>query len=377
VEEILRIIGDGQEQPDCPPPEELTDKDLVALYRSLVILRTFDERAVALQRQGRLGTYALYWGEEATHAGPLHACNDTDWLFPTYRQNSIGVLRGVRAATILAWWRGYGGSHGFYQVREHRVAPICVPIATHLPHAVGLSWAAKKRGDGICALTWLGDGATSEGDFHEAMNFAYLFKTPTVLFCVNNQWAISTPVSRQTANATLLEKRAAYAMPGLRVDGFDVLACWKATREALERARAGGGPTFIEAVCYRIGAHGTADDPRLYRDEAESERHRSLEPLGRYRCYLQRLGALDDDQANDIHNEAKELIAAAVAEMEALDFPGVEVLFDFVYASGRPTSLDEGLGELRSIERRPEVKPLGPQPSASAGDVGPPPGNSG
>lgn len=373
MEETLRIIGDGLEQHDSPPPEELTEKDLVALYRSLVILRTFDERAVSLQRQGRLGTYAMYWGEEATHAGPLHACNDTDWLFPTYRQNSIGVLRGVKAATILAWWRGYGGALGFYQVREHRVAPICVPIATHLPHAVGLSWAAKKRGDGICALTWLGDGATSEGDFHEAMNFASVFKTPTVLFCVNNQWAISTPVSRQTATATLVEKRAAYGMPGLRVDGFDVLACWKATKDALERARAGGGPTFIEAACYRIGPHGTADDPRLYRDEAESERYRALEPLGRYRGYLQRLGALDDDQAADIHEEAKELIAAAVAEMESLDFPGVEILFDYVYASERPVSLTEGLDELRSIERRPEVKPLGPHPSASTGDSDAPP----
>lgn len=371
MEEPLRIIGDGVGQPDWAPPVELTEKDLVAMYRSLVILRTFDERAVSLQRQGRLGTYALYWGEEATHAGPLHACNDSDWLFPTYRQNSIGVLRGVKAATILAWWRGYGGAHGFYQVREHRVAPICVPIATHLPHAVGLSWAAKKRGDGICALTWLGDGATSEGDFHEAMNFASVYKTPTVLFCVNNQWAISTHVSRQTATPTLVEKCVAYAMPGLRVDGFDVLACWKATKEALDRARAGDGPTFIEAVCYRIGAHGTADDPRLYRDEAESERYRALEPLGRYRAYLQRLGALDDDQASDIHGEAKALIAAAVAEMEALDFPGVEILFDYVYASGRPDPLTEGLDELRSIERRPEVKPLGPQPGASTGDADP------
>lgn len=375
MEETLRIIGDGLEQHDRPPPEELTEKDLVAVYRSLVILRTFDERAVSLQRQGRLGTYAMYWGEEATHAGPLHACNDTDWIFPTYRQNSIGVLRGVRAATILAWWRGYGGTHGFYQIREHRVAPVCVPIATHLPHAVGLSWAAKKRGDGICALTWLGDGATSEGDFHEAMNFASVFNTPTVLFCVNNQWAISTPVSRQTATATLAEKSAAYGMPGLRVDGFDVLACWKATKDALERARAGGGPTLIEAVCYRIGPHGTADDPRLYRDETESERYRAFEPLGRYRSYLLRLGALDDDQAEEIHVEAKELIAEAVVEMEALEFPGVEILFDYVYASERPVSLTEGLDELRSIERRPEVKPLGPQPGTSAGDAEAPPGD--
>jgi pyruvate dehydrogenase E1 component alpha subunit len=369
VNEPRHIIGDGGAKPDQEPPQELTEKDLVALYKSLVVLRTFDERAVALQRQGRLGTYALYWGEEATQAGPLYACDESDWVFPTYRQNSIGILRGVKAATILSWWRGYGGAHGFYDIREHRVAPICVPIATHLPHAVGLSWAAKKRQDGICALTWMGDGATSEGDWHEAMNFASVFKTPTVLFCVNNQWAISTPVSRQTATTTLVEKRAAYDMPGLRVDGFDVLACWKATKDAVERARSGGGPTFIEAVCYRIGAHGTADDPKLYRDEAESERYRKKEPIGRYRGYLQRLGVLEDDQAREIHEEIKEEMAAAVAEMEALDYPGVEILFDYVYASGRTPTLEAGLEELQSVARRPEAKPPGPQPGPSTGDA--------
>ena len=365
----LTVIGNGRDVTDLEVPEGLGEKELLEIYRSIVLLRTFDERAVALQRQGRIGTYALYWGEEATQAGPVHACDDSDWLWPSYRQNSIGILRRIPASTVLAWWRGYGGEHGFWNPRVHRVAPICVPIATHLPHAVGLAWAAKMRSEPIASLVWFGDGATSEGDFHEAMNFASVFKCPTVFFCVNNQWAISTPVSKQTATATLAEKGAAYAMPAVRVDGFDTLACWQATRDALERAREGGGPTLIEAVCYRIGAHGTADDPRLYRDESEAERYRQQEPVARLRGYLNRLGILDEDQAAEVALEAKEVIAVAVAELESIGHPGQEILFDHVYASGRTWGFEEGIQELLAVRRPPEVQPLGPQPGPTTGDA--------
>jgi pyruvate dehydrogenase E1 component alpha subunit len=336
----------------------------------LLLLRTFDERAVALQRQGRIGTYALYWGEEATQAGPLYACADGDWVFPSYRQNSIGMLRGVPAATVLAWWRGYGGRHGFWDARAHRVAPICVPIGTHLPHAVGLAWAAKIRGHRTASLVWFGDGATSEGDFHEAMNFASVMKVATVFFCVNNKWAISTPLHKQMATRTIAEKAAAYAMPAVMVDGFDPIACWKVTRDALERGRAGGGPTLIEAVCYRLKAHGTADDPRLYRDESETERWLPFEPVGRMAAYLRRVGVLDDDAEEELWAEARDIVAAAVAEMEAIPQPDQDILFENVYASGRPWTFDEALAELRRVERPPEVKPLGPPPSSGAGEEG-------
>ena len=375
MEEIVRYIGNGSDVPDQPVPDGLTEKDLVELYRWLVLLRTFDERAVTLQRQGRIGTYALYWGEEGTQAGALYALDDGDWVFPSYRQNAIGILRGVPAATVLAWWRGYGGKLGFWNSREHRVGPICVPIATHLPHAVGLAWASKMKGDTVASLSWFGDGATSEGDFHEAMNFGAVFKTPTIFFCVNNQWAISTPITRQMATKTIVEKAAAYGMPGVRVDGFDPIACWKVTKDARERARAGDGPTLIEAFCYRIQAHGTADDPRLYRDEAETEKWRPLEPVGRTSAFLKRLGILDDDAEASIRQECKEQIAQAVTEMEAMAHPGQEILFEDVYASGRPWSFDEGLAELRAVERPPEVKPIGPQPGPSTGDHDEPKGN--
>ena len=367
--EPLRIIGDGSSIPDEQVPEGLAEKDLVELYRRLVLLRTFDLRAVALQRQGRIGTYALYYGEEGTQAGPLYACEDRDWVFPSYRQNAIGILRGVPASTVLAWWRGFGGEHGFYNPREHRVGPICVPIATHLPHAVGVAWAAKIRREDTASLSWFGDGATSEGDFHEAMNFAAVFRVATVFFCVNNQWAISTPIRRQMATKTIAEKAAGYGMPGVRVDGFDPIACWKVTRDALDRGREGGGPTLIEAYCYRLGAHGTADDPRLYRDENETEKWKPLEPVGRMSGFLKRLGLLDDDGEEQIKQESKEAIAAAVREMEAIEQPDLDILFEHVYASGRPWTFDEGLEELRAVERPPEVKPVGPQPGPSTGDV--------
>ena len=190
----------------------------------------------------------------------------------------------------------------------------------------------------------------------------------TVFFCVNNQWAISTPLSKQTATKTIVEKASAYAMPGIRVDGFDPLACWMATRDALERARSGAGPTLVEAFCYRIGAHGTADDPHLYRDETETESWRPLEPVGRMAGFLKRIGALDDSDAKEIQAEAKNVIAEAVRDMESIDQPGQEILFDYVYASGRPWSFDEGLEELKAVERQPQVKPLGPVPGAPADD---------
>lgn len=362
MSELLRVIGDGKDLPDNDVPDGLGEKDLIELYRWLVLLRAYDERSVALQRQGRIGTYALYWGEEATQAGALYALEETDWIFPSYRQNSIAILRGVPASVILAWWRGYGGTHGFYDTREYRCGPICVPIGTHLPHAVGTSWAAKMKGERTASLAWFGDGATSEGDFHEALNFASVFKTATIFFCTNNQWAISTPVSKQMATETVAEKAVAYAMPSVRVDGFDPLACWKATKDAADLGRDGGGPTLIEAYCYRIGAHGTADDPRLYRDESETDRWKALEPVSRMEGFLDRISVMTSSEAEEIKAEAKGTIAEAVKEMEALEEPDLDVLFEHVYAKDRPWMFDEGLEELRTVGRRGMVKPLNAAP---------------
>jgi pyruvate dehydrogenase E1 component alpha subunit len=335
---LLRFIG-GPDDPGSPRPSELSDEDLLRLFAWMVLLRTFDERAVALQRQGRIGTYPMFWGEEATQAGALFACGDADWVFPSYRQGVIAILRGLAASVPLKYRRGYGGSHGFWNPRDHRVGPSVVPIATQIPHAVGLAWAAKIRRDPICSLVFFGDGATSEGDFHEGMNFASVLKTPTVFFCVNNQWAISTPVQKQTATATIAEKAAAYAMPAIRVDGFDPIACWSATKDALDRARAGEGPSFIEAFCYRLKPHGTADDPSRYRDESVTERWMEMEPIGRTARWLKEVDVLTDETEGEIRDRARRILAEAVEELEAADAPGAEVLFENVYASGRPWSL--------------------------------------
>ena len=310
----------------------LDDAQLLKLFSWLVLLRTFDERAVTLQRQGRIGTYPSFWGEEATQAGPLLALQEKDWAWPSYRQNAIGLLRGLPASVPLAYRRGLGGSHGFWNPRRYRVAPVCVPIATHLPHAVGLAWAAKLSAEDACSLVWFGDGATSEGDFHEAMNFAAVFSAPVVFFCVNNQWAISTPFSRQSATDTVAAKAAAYAMPALRVDGFDPLSCWSAAAEALDRARSGGGPTLIEAVSYRIGPHATADDPARYRDQSEAERHRALEPVGRMAAHLRRRGLLGGELESSIRADARSALDRAVEEMESIPEPGPGIMFEHLHA---------------------------------------------
>src|SRR5512133_2124805 len=216
--DLRRVIGDGESIPDGEV-EGLSEQDLLELHRWLVLLRTYDERSVVYHRQGRIGTYAIYWNHEAMQAGSVYALEREDWIFPSYRESAIGLLRGMPASTILSWWRGHPA--GWWDPRDWNVASICVPIATHVPHAAGLAWGKKLRGERTCAIAYFGDGATSEGSFHEGANCAGVMRAPLVLFCNNNQWAISTPVSAQTAAETLADKAAGYGIPGVRVDGGD------------------------------------------------------------------------------------------------------------------------------------------------------------
>src|SRR3990170_1611847 len=290
---LRRVIGDGGSVPDGEV-EGLTESDFLALYRSLVLLRTYDERSLVYHRQGRIGTYALFWNHEAMQAGSVHALADEDWIFPSYRESAIGLLRGMPAATILSWWRGHPA--GWWNPADYNVASICVPIATHVPHAAGLAWGKKLKREPGCAIVYFGDGATSEGAFHEGANFAAVMQAPVILFCNNNGWAISTPVSAQTRAQTLADKAVGYGIPAARVDGGDVLAVFEATREAVARARAGDGPTFIEAVTYRAAPHATADDPSAYIDLARVEEEKQNECVGRYERYLERLGMAVDPQ---------------------------------------------------------------------------------
>ena len=345
---IRSVVPEAPTGSPVPLPHDLTTEGLVGLYRDMVLMRAFDERMVALQRQGRIGNYPMCWGEEATQVGPLRAARPMDWVFPTYRQQLLPILRGVDPATILRYRAGMGGKAGFWRPREYHVAPICISIATHLPHAVGLSYAAKLKGDEMSSIAWFGDGATSEGDFHEALNFAAVFEVSTVFFCTNNQWAISTPVGRQMATDTIAEKAIAYGMPAVRVDGFDVVACWAATRAALERGRSGGGPTLIEAIAYRIGPHATADDPSRYRDASEAEKWRAKEPIGRLRRYLEAIDAVDGTQLQAIARDAEERVAQAVRDLDSSKRPTSDVLFETTYAGPLPPQLVADRDLLRS-----------------------------
>ncbi|HET8527645.1 MAG TPA: thiamine pyrophosphate-dependent dehydrogenase E1 component subunit alpha [Gaiellaceae bacterium] len=319
--------------------EGLDEQELLDLYRSMVLLRTYDERSVVYHRQGRIGTYAIFWNHEAMQAGAVHALAEQDWIFPSYRESAIGLLRGIPPATILHWWRGHPA--GWWNPADYNVASISVPIATQVPHAVGLAWGKKLKGEDAVSLVFFGDGATSEGAFHEGANFAGVMQAPTVLFCNNNQWAISTPLSAQTRAAALVDKAAGYGMPGIRVDGGDVLAVFEATREAAERARGGGGPTFVEALTYRTAPHATADDPRVYIDLERVEEEKRNECLGRYERYLRRLGILGDDLDATIRNEALELMRAGIAAAEAEPDPDPELVFEHAYVEP-PPNLREG-----------------------------------
>ncbi len=342
---VRRVIGDGEAVPDGEV-DGLGADELLALYRGLVLLRTYDERSLVYHRQGRIGTYAIFWNHEAMQVGSALALEERDWLFPSYRESAIGLLRGMRASTVLSWWRGHPA--GWWNPEEYNVASICVPIATHVPHAVGFAWGSRLKGEDRVALAYFGDGATSEGSFHEGATFAGVLRAPAILFCNNNQWAISTPISAQTAAPTLADKAIGYGMPGVRVDGGDVLAVYEATREAAERARAGDGPTFIEAVTYRSAPHATADDPSVYIDPERVEEEREHECVGRFEAYLERAGVLTRELAAEIEEDALAVMRAGIEEAEAEPPADASLVFDHAYGEP-PATLAHDLSELRRV----------------------------
>ncbi|BDG59046.1 pyruvate dehydrogenase (acetyl-transferring) E1 component subunit alpha [Caldinitratiruptor microaerophilus] len=310
----------------APLPPGLDANRLVEIYRWMVRLRAFDSRALRLQRQGRLGTYAPYSGQEACQVCSVLPLQRTDWICPTYRDHGAMMVHGVPMANILRYWRGdEWGSHlpGVYTL------PISIPIATQCLHAVGLAWAARLRGTGQVAVAYFGDGATSQGDFHEAMNFAGVFRLPVIFFCQNNLYAISVPLARQTA-APIVTKAAGYGVAALRVDGNDPIAVWAAVSQAAARARAGEGATLIEALTYRYGPHTTADDPTRYRSEDEVRQWQERDPITRLHRYLVHQGLWDAASEEALQEQVKAEVAAAVAEAESLH-PAPTDIFDYVY----------------------------------------------
>lgn len=321
--EPVQLIGpDGASTAESRYSRDLPEETLCWLYEQMVLARELDTELVNLQRQGELALYASCRGQEAAQVGAAACLRKTDWLFPQYRELGVFVTRGIPPAHVAAAWRGTW--NGGLEFTEKNCAPISVPIGTQTLHAVGAAMAAQRLSEDSVTVAFTGDGATSEGDVHEALNFAAVFNAPCVFYVQNNQWAISVPLSRQTAAVSLAHKAIGYGMPGIRVDGNDPLACYAVMAEAAERARHGGGPTLIEAVTYRLGPHTTSDDPTRYRSSAEVDQWAALDPIPRYRTYLrtigiwsQRLEDRADSRAKRMRTELREAtVGAADADID-------------------------------------------------------------
>ena len=343
---------DGALEPDLP------DAELKRFHHAMVQARRLDERMVRLQRQGRIGTFAPIKGQEASQLGTVACLRPTDWMVPSFRETAAMIWRGWPIEKLLQFFSGR--LEGGQPAPDQHDLPITIPVATQIPHAVGLAYAAQYRGDDAVVMTYFGDGATSEGDFHEALNFAGVWHVPVVFVCQNNQWAISVPLKKQTHSRTIAEKALAYGFPGVQVDGNDVLAVHAAGREAVERARAGEGPTLIECVTYRLGVHTTADDPTKYRSAEEVAEWERKDPLTRFTAYLQKRNLLEEGLEERVDAE----IAEAVARFEALPPPDALTMFDHVYAA-RPPDLEAQRDELaeRLREGAPphdETRPASP-----------------
>ncbi|MFC4357602.1 thiamine pyrophosphate-dependent dehydrogenase E1 component subunit alpha [Halobium salinum] len=335
-----RVIDEGSLGDTLIPPEQARD-----IYRDMVRTRRFDERALALQRRGWMSGYPPYRGQEASQVGAAHAMDEDDWLFPTYRSNAFQVARGVPPADLLRFRRGgpeFDSEHG------HEVFPQAVPIATQIPHATGAGMARNYAGGDEAMVVCFGDGATSEGDFHEGLNFAGVFDAPVVFFCENNEWAISLPRDRQTMSETIAEKANAYGFEGVRVDGNDPLAVYETVSDALASARA-GDPVLVESLTYRRGAHTTADDPSRYRDEEpDLPEWRTRDPLDRYEAFLREEGVLDDAFVESVREEADEELSAAVRAVEDEPPSDPDDVFEYVFAD-LPDELRGQREELRAF----------------------------
>lgn len=307
------------------------------LYRFLVLARRADAEAVALQRQGYLAVYGPARGQEAASVGSAYALRPDDFVFPTYREIGAVIVRGVDVAQFLMYFKGawHGGEH---DVLKHHFGLVTVPVATHIPHAVGYAVGCRLEGTDRCTLAYFGDGATSKGDFHEGLNFAGVFRAPVIFFCQNNRWAISVPLHQQTAGP-IWRRAEGYGFPGVLVDGNDVLAVYAVTREAAARARQEHTPTLIEALTYRMGAHTTADDDTRYRPRDELEEWARRDPIARFRRFLER-EALAEPEFFEATAAEAETFASGVREAVVAAGPkDVTALFDWVYENPTPELL--------------------------------------
>jgi pyruvate dehydrogenase E1 component alpha subunit len=333
--EYLSILDEnGELDTDLEP--DISGEILLKLYRFMVLGRKFDERLLNLQRQGRIGTFPPISGQEAAHLGTAAVLEPSDWFVPAFREAAAEIWRGRPLESFILYYNGFG--EGASIPPDRYDLPDSVPVGSQILHAVGLAWAAKYRQTDRVAMVYFGDGATSQGDFHEGLNFAGVFQIPAIFVCQNNQWAISIPRSKQTRSETIAQKALAYGIPGIQVDGNDILASYAAAKEAVDRARSGGGPTLIECVTYRLAVHTTADDPRRYRTDEEVEQWKKRDPIPRFQKYLVDKGLLSGQKIDAIESAVLDEIQAAVdrAEKQMKTMGDPMDMFEHAYAEMPP-----------------------------------------
>lgn len=348
IENLSILDQDGKVDEALEP--KISDADLRKLYNVMLKTRRLDERCLMMQRQGRIGTYGPCKGQEATPLGFAYAMQADDWFVPSYRELAAYVWRGWPLGKYLVWW---GGNEYGSQVPEGvNDLPICVPIASQCQYAMGIAWGSKLRQDDAVCVCFVGDGGTSQGDFHEAMNFATVYNVPLVMVVQNNHWAISLPRHKQTASPTFAQKAVAYGMDAMVIDGNDILSVVSAARESIQKARDGQGPQLIEATTYRLMMHTTADDPKKYRTEEEVAPWIKKDPLIRFETYLRNKKLLDDKIAKLMEEEVKKEIDEAIVFYENYKHDPY-AFFEFMYAEKTP-ELEAQLAELKAYHEGPD-----------------------
>ncbi|HLP79490.1 MAG TPA: pyruvate dehydrogenase (acetyl-transferring) E1 component subunit alpha [Acidobacteriota bacterium] len=344
-------VLDEQGNIDSSLAPQLSESQIKELYHLMKLTRTFDEKFFLLQRSGKIGTYAQVKGQEGAQIGSGFALAKEDWMVPSFREMGVYITRGVNRAKLVQAWRGdVRAFEG--EVHNTRDLPVAIPIASQCLHAAGIAWASKIKKEKSAAIAYFGDGATSEGDFHEALNFAGEFKLPVVFFCQNNQWAISTPRTKQTAAPSIAQKAIAYGIRGIQIDGNDVLGVYAATKDALERAYRGEGPTLIEAMTFRMGDHTTSDDSSKYRSPELVKQWEAKDPLLRLELYFKKIGTWSDDYGKWVASECEKEVAAAIDAGLAITAPPVENLFAHVFEKPTPDQIEQLEMVKREIAQR-------------------------
>lgn len=346
TEEPYQILDETGKVVDPDRLPDLTDDELKYLYRTMVFTRIIDNKAVSYQRQGRMLTYAPNTGQEAAQVGSAYALEQKDWLVPAFRELGAWLIKGVPLKNIYLYW--YGNEWGSHMPEDVNMLPVSVPIASQLEHATGIGMANNIKGEDRVVLTYVGDGGTSAGDFHESINFAAVFKAPVIFVIQNNQYAISVARKAQTSSRTLAQKAIAYDIPGILVDGNDLFAMYAVTKQAVERAREGLGPTLIEAYTYRLGAHTTSDDPTKYRKDEEVQEWTVKDPIKRFETYLLDQGILKAEDIEAMKEELDQEVAATFESIEDQSDTELEDIFKYHYETMTP-QLQEQLDEYRSF----------------------------